>query len=91
MALTIRFDQLIRDGVVADQAELARLTTADYEHEMSAEDHVRLLRLVKRCAGKVLLSGYPSDLYDNELAGWRPRRLRDRQQGVQRQAEAADD
>ena len=25
MALTIRFDQLLRDGVVADQAELARL------------------------------------------------------------------
>ena len=25
MALAIRFDQLIRDGVVADQAELARL------------------------------------------------------------------
>jgi len=25
MALAIRFDQMIRDGVVADQAELARL------------------------------------------------------------------
>ena len=25
MALAIRFDQLIRDGIVADQAELARL------------------------------------------------------------------
>ena len=25
MALAIRFDQLVRDGVVADQAELARL------------------------------------------------------------------
>jgi DNA-binding transcriptional regulator YdaS (Cro superfamily) len=26
MALAIRFDQLLRDGVVADQSELARLT-----------------------------------------------------------------
>ena len=37
MALAIRFDQLIRDGVVTDQAELARIghvsraTDTDYE------------------------------------------------------------
>ena len=40
MALAIRFDQLIRDGVVADRAELARLgrvsRAADADHE-SAE------------------------------------------------------
>ena len=27
MALAIKFDQMIRDGVVTDQAELARLAT----------------------------------------------------------------
>ena len=40
MALAIRFDQLIRDGVVADQAELARLghvspSKAHADHELA--------------------------------------------------------
>jgi DNA adenine methylase len=47
-----------------------RSTTSDYAHEMSEADHVRLLEQVKGCEGRVMLSGYPSDLYDRELAGW---------------------
>jgi hypothetical protein len=41
-----------------------------YRHELTADDHRRLLGAVKAVEGKVILSGYPSDLYDRELAGW---------------------
>ncbi len=34
-------------------------------------DHLRLLTAVKKLRCRVLLSGYWSDLYANELAGWR--------------------
>jgi len=38
-----------------------------YVFEMSNEDHIRLLELLKRCLGKVVLSGYDSDLYNDVL------------------------
>lgn len=42
-----------------------------YAHEMTADDHGRLLSLITRLEGKVMVSGYPSALYDEYLAGWR--------------------
>lgn len=47
-----------------------RVTTADYDFEMSTEQHVALLDRIKQCTGKVLLSGYPNALYDEALANW---------------------
>jgi len=41
-----------------------RATTGEYEHEMSEEDHARLLRSCQDMTGRFLLSGYRSDLYD---------------------------
>jgi DNA adenine methylase len=38
--------------------------------EMTEADHRELLGVLRRCQGKVLLSGYPSRLYDEALAGW---------------------
>jgi DNA adenine methylase len=38
--------------------------------EMSTADHAELLAVLRGCKGKVLLSGYPSELYARELAGW---------------------
>ncbi len=46
----------------------------DYNiHEMSNNDHKRLLSRLSTVKGKFLLSGYPSDLYDEAAAkhGWR--------------------
>ena len=34
-------------------------------------DHRELLTLLKRLPCQVILSGYPSGLYDEELSGWR--------------------
>jgi DNA adenine methylase len=47
-----------------------RLMGHKYNHELSSFDHFRLLRLLKSCRGQVILSGYPSEIYDRELAGW---------------------
>jgi DNA adenine methylase len=48
-----------------------RVTTADYAHEMTTDQHRELLATIKECKGKVMLSGYPNDLYERELAGWK--------------------
>jgi DNA adenine methylase len=42
-----------------------------YRHEMSMEDHDAMLKLATDLRGMVVISGYPSALYDNALSGWR--------------------
>lgn len=42
----------------------------DYRHEMSADNHEDLLKALSTLRGRVILSGYPSDLYDDALACW---------------------
>jgi len=42
-----------------------------YAHELTEAGHERLLAALLAVRGKVVLSGYPSDLYDDALAGWR--------------------
>ena len=44
---------------------------ADYAHEMSDDDHAALLDQLVGLQGMVVLSGYPSALYDEKLANWR--------------------
>ncbi|MDZ4754302.1 MAG: DNA adenine methylase [Phycisphaerae bacterium] len=41
-----------------------------YGKEMSFEDHEALLTTLVQCKGRVMVSGYPSDLYERMLAGW---------------------
>jgi DNA adenine methylase len=41
-----------------------------YAHEMSREDHERLLETILHIQGMVVLSGYPSKLYDEALTSW---------------------
>lgn len=41
-----------------------------YRHEMTEQDHLGLLAALKQHKGSVILSGYPSEMYDRELAGW---------------------
>jgi DNA adenine methylase len=38
--------------------------------EMTEADHRELLDVLRACKGKVMLSGYPSRLYDEALSGW---------------------
>lgn len=47
-----------------------RATTEAYAHEMTEKDHREMLAVLKKCKGKVMLSGYACELYDSALAGW---------------------
>ena len=42
-----------------------------YRHELSVDDHVELLAFLRTLEGMVILSGYPSPLYDDALPGWK--------------------
>lgn len=41
-----------------------------YRHEMDEQDHIELLSALNDHKGPVILSGYPSEMYDRELRGW---------------------
>ncbi len=41
-----------------------------YRHEMTDEQHLELLGVLKDLQGMVVLSGYPSELYERELSDW---------------------
>jgi DNA adenine methylase len=43
---------------------------ADYKREMTEADHRELAAVLNRTAGAVILSGYPSKLYDELYQGW---------------------
>lgn len=47
-----------------------RQATDTYEFEMTEADHRALLDVLLHCKGKVMLSGYPSSLYDTALVKW---------------------
>jgi DNA adenine methylase len=38
--------------------------------EMTEADHAEVLAVLRACKGQVMLSGYPSALYNAALAGW---------------------
>lgn len=42
----------------------------DYAHELTDSDHETLLDFLTGMQGMVMLSGYPSDMYDRALPGW---------------------
>lgn len=47
-----------------------RESTSVYACEMTDEDHRRLAEALRNCKGKVILSGYPSELYAELFQGW---------------------
>lgn len=50
---------------------VSRKSLNTYKHEMPESEHVRMLKAVVRFKGQVIVSGYPSELYDTHLTGWR--------------------
>jgi DNA adenine methylase len=42
----------------------------DYAHEMTDADHLEMLEFLQTLKGSVIVSGYPSQLYDDALQGW---------------------
>lgn len=63
-----------RDLVYADPPYLGstRGNREYYAHEMMTEaDHLELIKVLRALPAMVMLSGYWSDLYSDQLAGWR--------------------
>lgn len=56
--------------IYADPPYLLGLRGRAYTHEMTDEDHVRLLEVLMQHKGPVVLSGYRSELYMDTLKGW---------------------
>lgn len=48
-----------------------RKSESRYRHEMTHDDHVRLLDVAKSLPCRVMISGYSSKLYAKQLADWR--------------------
>lgn len=46
-----------------------------YKHEMEDKDHIQLLETLISHQGKVILSGYNNELYNDILAGWRKKSI----------------
>ena len=42
-----------------------------YQHEMTDQDHVELLKALLQHTGPVMLSGYDNEIYNTYLSGWR--------------------
>jgi len=58
--------------IYADPPYLAETRQGSiYEHEMSDDEHVKLLSVLSVHQGPVILSGYSSRLYDDILSSWR--------------------
>lgn len=78
-ALTLIGETNVPDAVVyadppyllATRSAMQRRPAGDYEHEFASEDdHRALADVLHQHVGTVLLSGYPSELYDRLYAGW---------------------
>jgi hypothetical protein len=58
-----------------------RSSTSRYRFEYEEKDHIELLELLKKLPCSVMISGYPSDLYDERLADWQSLELQVMNQG----------
>jgi site-specific DNA-adenine methylase len=69
--------------IYSDPPYLLRTRTSArrYRFDYEEQDHVELLELLKTLPCQVILSGYPSALYDDSLQGWRSIELQVMNQG----------
>jgi hypothetical protein len=61
--------------------QATRTSSRRYRFDYEEHDHLELLRLLRQLPCQVILSGYPSALYDQWLLGWQSLRLQVMNQG----------
>ncbi|WP_171149604.1 DNA adenine methylase [Erwinia sp. JH02] len=68
----LAYGELGKVLIYADPPYLAetRTSNAKYRNEYTRADHVQLLQCLRRVPANVMLSGYPSALYDEMLPDW---------------------
>lgn len=67
--------------------ETRKSARRQYTNEMTEADHIELLEELRKSSAKVMISGYESDLYNEQLKSWNKRRLISNRQGGQRTTE----
>lgn len=77
------YDYQGRELIYSDPPYLHHTRTSGrrYRFDYETQDHVELLTLLKTLPCNVILSGYPSALYDDLLGGWRTTELQVMNQG----------
>lgn len=58
-----------------------------YRYEMSDAEHEKLLKVLVKHSGKVLLSGYDNDMYNDVLTGWKKVQKSTRAEGGRKRTE----
>lgn len=66
-----------RELIYCDPPYLHSERTSDrrYRFEYSKQDHIELLEILKTLPCQIILSGYPSELYDDLLCNWHSREI----------------
>lgn len=66
-----------RELIYCDPPYLHSTRSSDrrYHYDYSKKDHIDLLNLLQTLPGQIILSGYPSKLYDDTLEGWSRREI----------------
>jgi site-specific DNA-adenine methylase len=77
------YDYQGRELVYCDPPYLlsSRTSNRRYRFDYEEQDHIELLALLKTLPCNIILSGYPSSLYDNHLKGWQTMELQVMNQG----------
>ena len=77
------YDYRGRELVYCDPPYLKETRTSDrgYRFDYEEQDHLELLSVLKKLPCHVILSGYPSALYDESLEGWQSLELQVMNQG----------
>ena len=77
------YDYRGRELIYSDPPYLLGTRTSGrrYRFDYEESDHIKLLELLKTVPCNVILSGYPSALYDDQLKGWRSLELQVMNQG----------
>ena len=77
------YDYRGRELVYCDPPYLSytRSSPRRYRFDYEEQDHVELLELLKQLPCQVMLSGYPSTLYEERLEGWQSLELQVMNQG----------
>lgn len=77
------YDYQGRELIYCDPPYLhhTRSSTRRYRFDYEDQDHIELLALLKTLPCHIMLSGYPSSLYDDLLSGWHSLELQVMNQG----------
>lgn len=76
------------DPTYVASARSRSCATSAYKHEMTEQDHIDLSDCIKSLEGKIAVSGYRCDLYDELYEGWRRAETKTHADGASKRIES---